>query len=265
MSGECVLSVCSVTVYGMTTLRTRCASVAWTIDFLSIMFALGHFAVGIVDRVHTASAMSGRSYELLETSAGRPAAWDCRTTIDIVANFDEVPVADRDGIETDLLGAISDVNANGPFAMRLVGHTHVVPSYDWPHERDRVPGRPAVIVHVARSSTFAADKEKVAATGGSFSHPAPGPFDEAHAGHVWVDRDDLGDYLPGSGWMSRQALFTHELLHVLGLGHVHDADSVLTPRISESNGHIGRGDRAGLEYLAAGRCTTASERVSSEE
>ena len=255
----------TVTVNRMLSFRARCASVAWFIDALSIMFALGHLTAGIVDRVHQASPVVKSSFEFLETNAGRPVAWDCQTKIDIVANFDEVPVDDRDDIERDLLGAITDINANGPFVMRLVGHTHVVPSYDWPRERDRVPGRPAVIVYVARNSTFAVDKEKVAATGGSFSHPAPGPFDEAHAGHVWVDLDDLGDYLPGSGWMSRQALFTHELLHVLGLGHVHDADSVLTPRVSESNGHIGRGDRAGLEYLAAGRCATASERVSSEE
>lgn len=255
----------TVTVTHMLSFRARCASVAWFIDALSIMFALGHLTAGIVDRVHQATPAVKSSFEFLETKAGRPVSWDCRTPIGIVVNLDEVPVADRDGVETDLLGAITGINANGPFVMRLVGHTHVVPSYDWPQERDRVPGRPAVIVHIARNSTFAAEKEKVAALGGSFSRPAPGPFDEAHAGHVWVDLDDLDDYRPGSGWMSRQALFTHELLHVLGLGHVHDADSALTPRLSESKGRIGRGDRDGLQRLANGRCATASGRVSTEE
>jgi len=229
------------------------------------MFALGHFTFGIVDRVHSVTAMTSSSYELLTTNAGRPAAWDCRVPINVVVNLDEVPAADRVDIEKDLIGAIADINVNGPFVMQLVGHTHFVLSPDWPKERDQVPGRPAVIVHVARNSNFLPGKEKVAALGGSFSHPASGPFDESHAGYVWVDLDDLGDYLPGSGWMSRQALFTHELLHVLGLGHVHNADSVLTPHISESNGHIGRGDRAGLRRLANGKCTTASGQVSLEE
>ena len=209
--------------------------------------------------------MTSSSYELLTTNAGRPAAWDCRVPINVVVNLDEVAANDRVYIERDLLDAITNVNANGPFVMHLVGHTHVVPSNDWPQQRDRVPGRPAVIVHVARTTRFAAEKENVAALGGSFSHPAPGPFDESHAGYVWVDLDDLDDYLPGSGHMSRQALFTHELLHVLGLGHVHNSDSVLTPRLSESSGHIGRGDRAGLQRLANGKCANASGQVSLEE
>jgi hypothetical protein len=56
--------------------------------------------------------------------------------------------------------------------------------------------------------------------------------------------------------MSRGALLTHELLHVLGLDHVHRSkwDSVMNPWLSYSWGKIGPGDLEGLERLAAIGC-----------
>jgi hypothetical protein len=56
--------------------------------------------------------------------------------------------------------------------------------------------------------------------------------------------------------MSRGALLAHELLHVLGLGHVHPSsrDSVMTPWLSSSLGEIGPGDVEGLERLAEVGC-----------
>lgn len=244
----------SVTVKRMTTIRTKCASVAWFLDVLSITFALGHLTAGVVERIQSTTVKWGASYELLESSAGRPSAWDCRNLIRVVVNLDDAPRVDRDSIERDLHEAIDDVNDNGPFTMEIIGHTHAFPTLDWPTDRLDEPGSPHVIVHVGHTSALAGNRQGIAALGGSFSRSAPGPFDEAHAGYVFADLDRLGDYRPGSGWMSRQALFSHELLHVLGLGHVSHAESVLTPLLSQSHGHIGAGDRAGLIRLAAGRC-----------
>jgi hypothetical protein len=56
--------------------------------------------------------------------------------------------------------------------------------------------------------------------------------------------------------MSHQALLTHELLHVLNLDHVADPDSLLTVRLSDSNGFLGPGDIEGLAKLHAASCAS---------
>ena len=65
----------------------------------------------------------------------------------------------------------------------------------------------------------------------------------------------LSDYRPGSGYLSRQALFTHELLHALGLDHVENHPrSILNEKISQSIGTIGPGDIAGMAALGELAC-----------
>ena len=73
-------------------------------------------------------------------------------------------------------------------------------------------------------------------------------------GYVMVDVERLSDYRLGSGYLSRQALFTHELLHAIGLDHVNDPRSILREKISQSIGTIGPGDIAGMAALGELAC-----------
>lgn len=70
------------------------------------------------------------------------------------------------------------------------------------------------------------------------------------SGSVLIAADTLGDY----DAHGRYALVLHELLHVLGLGHVDDPHSVMVSRISRGAGDLGPGDVEGLRALSAQSC-----------
>lgn len=73
------------------------------------------------------------------------------------------------------------------------------------------------------------------------------------SGIVIIDGPQSAGLPTGWGGQATLAkLFTHEISHVLGLGHVNDAAQIMNPVIPSRAGALGPGDRTGLAYLGTG-------------
>lgn len=75
------------------------------------------------------------------------------------------------------------------------------------------------------------------------------------AGRVMLDGPQLGEIVdrPG-GYVSARAVVLHELGHLVGLGHVEDADELMAPKGSADVTDWGPGDREGLAALGGTEC-----------
>jgi pimeloyl-ACP methyl ester carboxylesterase len=198
----------------------------------------------------------GAPYVLFEGSDGDHPVWDCSKPIGIAVNLHSVPIVEHQVLLKDLMTAVEDINENSVFRLYVVGQTTAVPSMQWAKEWDTYAPAARVVVSFGDATDTDLFEPGAAAMGGLFARRTRIGEPRAFAGFVYVDTAHLGDYQPGRGYRSRVGLFTHELLHVLGLGHVHPshADSILTPSLSESHGELGPGDRAGLRRLAEIGC-----------
>jgi hypothetical protein len=75
------------------------------------------------------------------------------------------------------------------------------------------------------------------------------------SGQVVLDTEQLTDVLRfNSGRAVAVATITHELGHVVGLGHVEDSRQLMYPSARPLVSTFGRGDLTGLAALGAGRC-----------
>ncbi len=150
----------------------------------------------------------------------------------------------------------AELNDRSLFRLYLMGQTTVVPSTQWAKDWDRHVPAARVVISFGDATDTDLFEPGAAAVGGLFARRTPIGDLRAFAGYVYVHTAHLGDYQPGRGYLSRVALFTHELLHVLGLGHVHPshADSILNPSLNDSYGRLGPGDIAGLRRLAEIGC-----------
>lgn len=232
----------------------------WDIGLIAVLVALVFTATRLLMdpdpkvSVSSAAAESTAPYTFLVTADGIPAAWDCATPIEIATNFSAVDQAERPAVRADFAAAIAAIEEVSLFRFSVIGDTTVVPTKRWGLEWvDQTPRAPVVFA-VAPYAATDLDRPDTAATAGNFWTRTDTGAVKAFAGYVIVDAARIGDYVPGSGHRSRQALFTHELLHVLNLDHVVHADSVLTARVSDSHGSIGLGDIAGLAELARIGC-----------
>ena len=69
-----------------------------------------------------------------------------------------------------------------------------------------------------------------------------------------LDRDTFAEMLSWEdGYAHALAVVRHELTHVVGLGHVDDADELMHDRNTGQTGW-GPGDLAGLALVGAGPC-----------
>ena len=197
----------------------------------------------------------GAPYVLFESDGDHP-VWDCSKPIGIAVNLRNVPATDHQSLLADIASALEDINDRSLFRLYLMGQTTAVPSTQWAKDWDRHVPAARVVVSFGDASDTDLFEPGAAAMGGLFARRTPTGDLRAFAGYVYVHTAHLGDYRPGLGYLSRVALFTHELLHVLGLGHVHPshADSVLTPSLSDSYGRLGPSDIAGLNRLAEIGC-----------
>jgi len=200
-------------------------------------------------------APSGPAFVLFESDGDHP-VWDCSKPIGVAVNLRSVPAADHQALVADLVSALEDINDHSPFRLYLMGQTTAVPSMQWSEEWDTYAPAARVVVSFGDTTDTDLFEPGAAAMGGLFARRTPIGEPRAFAGFVYVHTAHLGDYQLGRGPRSRVALFTHELLHVLGLGHVHPshADSILTPSLSDSYGRLGPGDIAGLSRLAEIGC-----------
>lgn len=200
----------------------------------------------------------GAPYVLFEGASGDHPVWDCSQPIAIAVNLHSVPMSQHQALIEDIATAIEDINDHSLFGLFMVGQTSVVPSTPWAEEWDHYSPAARVVISFgdATDTDIFEPGAGAAAMGGLFARRNETGDLRAFAGFVYVHTAHLGDYKQGSGYLSRVALFIHELLHVLGLGHVHPshAHSILNPRLTESDGQLGLGDKAGLRRLAEIGC-----------
>lgn len=205
-------------------------------------------------RFSTASAEVDARFSYLSVAAGTPAAWDCAAAIPLALNLDALAPSLRDDVRADLVAAIAAIESVSPFRFTILGDSTAVPTTRWGNEWvTATPTAPVVFAVIPDAASDLARPDTAAVAGNFYDWTAHGEL-RAFAGYVLIDIDHLADYAPGAGHRSRQALFTHELLHVLNLGHTTHADSVLTAKVSDSLGSIGAGDIEGLNALAALGC-----------
>lgn len=207
-----------------------------------------------VEKVRT---QVGERYSLFSDAEGRHPVWDCPTPIDIAVNLHQVSESQRPSLIGDIQEAIDDINESSYFTLRRIGTTNAVPTSSWGTDwRGYTPAAPVVIAFGSGTDTDLLPPG-AAAVGGQFSSIDSKGQRRATAGWVYVDTRHLDDYPPGRGDLGRVGLFTHELLHVLGLGHVdsRQSRSIMTPRLSDSTGYLGAGDLAGLQRLEAISCS----------
>jgi hypothetical protein len=202
----------------------------------------------------TTAAVKGEPYELFDYGTGSPVAWDCSQPIHVSMNASALPDDLRREVMTELTAVLGTISARSPFRLSLVSATERVPTTQWGRQWFASQSEPPVIFFVgdpSRSDLWLPGK---AAVGGLFPMQVDDRGTRAAAGFVIIDIDQLDDYYPGHGYRSRGALFTHELLHVLGLDHTDHPSSMMTPRVSDSSGELGEGDLAALRHLAAVGC-----------
>lgn len=185
------------------------------------------------------SGGDGYTY-LITTDSGAPITWPCEATIDVVVNPEGAP----EWYEDLLASSFATVNEASGFTVRLAGETD-----DRSFGEKRVGD---VLLGWADEGEVAALAGATAGIGGATYATGPGGGGHAIGGTVVLDTD-----LPG-GWFrdkdaDREMIMTHELIHVLGLGHTEDPTQLMAAEHRDQVG-LGEGDRAGLQALHQHAC-----------
>ena len=194
------------------------------------------------DPLHGVEGSGGDGYTyLITTDSGAPITWPCDATIDVVVNPEGAP----EGYADLLASSFATVNEASGFTFRVAGETD-----------ERTFGEKRVgdvLLGWADEDEVQLLAGATAGIGGATYATAPGGGGgHAIGGSVVLDTD-----LPG-GWFrdksaDREMILTHELLHVLGLGHTDDPSQLMAPEHRDQVG-LGEGDRAGLAALRAEAC-----------
>jgi hypothetical protein len=240
----------------MKRLHALVAPLASASDIITVVLASLSVLGWTVKAVPLAAAreVKGEPYVLIDHGTGSPVAWDCSQPIRVAVNSNALPTGLRREVIGELAAVLRTISSHSPFALSLAGSTDRVPSTQWGSQWLSDQSEPPVIFFVGDPSRSDLWRPGRAAVGGSFGVRQGDQRTEAMAGYVVISVDHLHDYFPGHGYRSRGALFTHELLHVLGLDHTDHPTSMMTPRISDGSGEMGDGDLAGLRRLAAIGC-----------
>jgi hypothetical protein len=239
-----------------TSFRFRTLDVLILAVFAAVMF----FGVRYTSFSYTSASTpspvryeSGHPYRFLVQDGDLPAAWDCSKPITFTADLTALPPDLRSSALNDLLASAATISANSAFRLVYAGEAVGVPTRSWGEEwSKRSPNADIAVAFTHQGGSDLLVEYAAAAGGNYFTDTAAGRV--IFAGYVIVDVEHLDDYTPGAGFLSYQALFTHELLHVINLDHVDDPQSLMTERISYSNGTIGAGDRAALAELSERGC-----------
>ena len=185
---------------------------------------------------------------------GTPATWPCDAVLTIRVNLEQVRPPLRSSLLHDLQGAASAINKHARVKFVVNGPTSIIPNSSI-GDIAKIVNPNTVLFAFAFQGQSDLLRSIAAATGGGYwVHNSQLNRPVMRLGYVLVDINRLEDYRSDSGYLSRQALFTHELLHVLGLDHVKDRRSILNERMSTSSGSIGLGDINGIKALGASAC-----------
>jgi len=238
-------------------LRRFVSATAACADLLTIGITAGSLAgwltSGYLEGRSSPAHASSAPYDLLEPTPGVVAAWDCSWPIPVKVNLgrldpDLVSVA-MDG----LTRATRLIDSESSFEFDLVGSTDWVPSKSGLTTPGQTPGSDSVVVFfgVLGDTDLLTDPRAIA-TGGVAA--ISDESSRATGGYVVVNVDSIRRIGVDSDSGEMERLFTHELLHVLGLGHVDRRSSVMFPTLHPGRGEIGDGERAGLLELARIGC-----------
>lgn len=194
------------------------------------------------DPLHGEPGSGGDGYTyLITTRSGSPITWPCAGTIAIEVNPENAPK----GYGELLASAIATVNESSGFTFEVVGET------DDREFADKRVG--SVLVGWADADEVSELSGPTAGLGGATYTQGPGGGGHAIGGTVVLDTD-----LPG-GWLrdksgDRELILTHELIHVLGLGHSADPTQLMAAEHRDQV-QLGDGDRAGLAALREEACS----------
>lgn len=206
------------------------------------------------------TAARGDPYLLIEKDDSGPTTWDCTQPIEVAVNLRHLPGRIHEDTIRDLRAAMDSITSQSRFQFRFVGETSAVPSKAWAQSwGSHSPAAPVVVSFGDTKDTDLFLPDAIA-VGGFFYGKDEAGKTRASVGFVYVHTEQFIRLKAGDGYMSRVALLSHELLHVLGLGHVDPSrwDSVMTPWLDSSWGKIGPGDLEGLRRLAEVGCPSNS-------
>lgn len=200
------------------------------------LWLLGLVALVAVLASTTRGDGDASSYTFLRTVGDRPVAYPCapiRYTINTA-------LAPDDFLQV-VHGAIGVMSAASGYRFQYVGPSG---------ERDFLRhGAGPVLIGFANSGEVPGLAGDVAGRGGS----VPGPDGVHYAtGVIMLDAEF---YRRRNSLEVRRAVVLHELGHVLGLGHVADADELMAPKMSHPE--LAAGDLAGLRRLHEASCGPA--------
>ncbi|MGD8151144.1 matrixin family metalloprotease [Ornithinimicrobium sp. Y1694] len=194
-----------------------------------------------MDPLHGEPGSGGDGWTYMTTTtSGAPITWGCRQTIPVEVNPEHAP----EGYADRLTAAFAMVNEASGFTFEIVGETE---------DRNFLErGRGPVLLGWADEQEVPALAGPTAGLGGAVYAQGPGGGGRAVGGMVVLDVDQPGGWLRDTD-TELEMIITHELIHVLGLGHSEDPNQLMA---AEHRGQraLGEGDLAGLASLEETAC-----------
>ena len=220
---------------------------------ISLSFCGGAASLLVAKTVAKQSAFSSQ-YRFLIFENSTPSAWSCDAVITIQVNVEQLSSHLRQEVLHEIQGAVDVINRHARLTFVLDGTTSLIPTKATSQSELITNPNTLLFAFVRQGQSDLLPSLAAAAGGGVWQHDPKQNRPITKVGYVLVDIKKLSDYQPGSGYLSREALFTHELLHSVGLDHVNDPSSLLNTRISQSIGTLGSGDIAGMKELGDLAC-----------
>ena len=238
--------------------RSRVGS-AKRIMFSAIAISLsfgGGAASSLVAKTFANRSSFSSQYRFLIFENSTPSAWSCDAVITIRVNIEQLSPHLRQEVLREIQSAVDVINIHARLKFVFGETTELIPTKSIIEQEVKVNPNTVLFAFTRQGQSDLLPPLAAAAGGGVWQHDPELNRPITKVGYVLVDVNRLSDYGSGSGYLSREALFTHELLHAVGLDHVSviDPHSILNQKISQSIGTIGPVDKRGLDALGILAC-----------
>ena len=223
---------------------------------ISLSFG-GGTASSLVAKTIAKQSSLRSQYRFLIFENSTPSAWSCNAVITIRVNVEELSPHLHQEVLHEIQSAVDAINIHTRSKFVLDGTTSLIPTKSIVERQVSANPNTLLFVFVRQGQSDLLPSLAAAAGGGVWQHDPELNRPITKVGYVLVDVNRLSDYGSGAGYLSREALFTHELLHAVGLDHVSviDPHSILNQKISQSIGSmLGPVDIAGLDALGNLAC-----------